>query len=130
MVEDQELLRQQEHSTRKQLRYARLQCILTGIAALCCVGFLILACILFVQAQELMAQLEPLITDLKSITQELSNTGLTDLIQNINELTSDSQSALDQSVNKLNSLDIHALNQAIRDLAAIVKPLADFFNVF
>jgi hypothetical protein len=37
---------------------------------------------------------------------------------------------VEEALDKLNGIDLDTLNRAIADLAAVVEPLANFFNRF
>lgn len=52
------------------------------------------------------------------------------MVENVDELTASSQKNIKEAVEKLNSIDFDTLNKAIENLAAVVEPLAKFFNVF
>ena len=133
---------------KKQERLAKLQCILTGVAAACCLGILILVCTLMPRVYGLVEQTETVLTNLEAVTgqlegqmdgiltnleedtQELAQTDLAGMVENVDTLATTSQSAVEHATEKLDTMDLDTLNKAIKDLADVVEPLARFFNVF
>jgi uncharacterized protein YoxC len=133
---------------KKQEQLAKLQCILTGVAAACCLGILILLCTLVPRVYglvektetvltdleavtgQLEGQMEGILTNLEEVTQELAQTDLAGMVENVDTLATTSQSAVEHATEKLDTIDLDTLNKAIKDLADVVEPLARFFNVF
>lgn len=132
----------------KQMRLAKLQCILTGVAAACCLGVFILICTLMPRVYGLAGQVETVLTDLETVTgqlegqmdgiltnlddvtKELAQADLAGMVDNVDSLATTSQSAVEHATEKLDTIDLDTLNKAIKDLADVVEPLAKFFNVF
>lgn len=114
----------------KQLRLAKLQCILTGVAAVCCLGVFILVCALMPRVYGLAGQMEAVLANLDEVTQELAQADLAGMVENVDTLATTSQSAVEHAAEKLDTIDLDTLNKAIKDLADVVEPLAKFFNVF
>ena len=132
----------------KQTRLAKLQCILTGVAAACCLGVFILVCALMPRVYGLAGQVEIVLTDLEAVTgqlerqmdviltnldevtQELAQADLAGMVENVDTLATTSQRAVEHATEKLDTIDLDTLNKAIKDLADVVEPLAKFFNVF
>lgn len=132
----------------QQQRLAKLQCILTGVAAACCVGIFILVCTLMPRVYRLAGQTEAVLTDLEAVTgqlegqmdviltnlddvtKELAQADLAGMVDNVDTLATTSQRAVEHATEKLDTIDLDTLNKAIKDLAAVVEPLARFFNVF
>ena len=52
---------------KKQEQLAKLQCILTGVAAACCLGILILVCTLMPRVYGLVEQTETVLTNLEAV---------------------------------------------------------------
>lgn len=126
----QELLERLDQSNRQQATYAKWQCVLTVVAAVCCVGLFILVCSLMPQIQELTVRMETVLANLEIVTDQLAGMDLGAMVHNVDHLVTTSQNSLEQAMGKLNAIDFGALNQAIEDLADVVEPLAKFFNVF
>ena len=133
----QELLTALEKSSRRQVRYARLQCFFAILAALCCAAMLFAVLSVIPQIQQIAAQIQALgsqaetvLTNLEAVTSELAAVDLASMVTNVDSLVSDSQEGIKQALEKINELDITSLNDAIPDLSAVVKPLADFFGKF
>lgn len=132
----------------QQQRFAKWQCILTGVAAACCLGIFILVCTLMPRVYGLVEQTETVLTDLEAVTgqlegqmdviltnldevtQELAQADLAAMVENVDTLATTSQSAVEHATEKLDTIDLDTLNKAIQDLADVVEPLARFFNVF
>lgn len=146
-MENQEMkawMQKQEAVSRKQLRYSKTQCILTGVAAVCCLVMLVAvlavaACAvpLLSQAAPVMEQLQTLgiqagdaLENLDSATEKLAQIDLTNITDKLDTLVTSSQSAVEEALEKINTIDITTLNQAIADLAKVVEPLARITNVF
>jgi len=149
--EMQVILQQLEQNSRKQARYARLQCIFSLLAALCCGGLLVLVLSLLPQinqvveqagvaaaqageiaqqAKGLADQAEAVLTNLETVTQDLASVDLAGMVQNVDSLVVTSQDGVAQALEKINTMDIEALNKAIGNLSAVVEPMAKFFKVF
>lgn len=133
----QELLTGLEKSSRRQVRYARLQCLFAVLAAVCCAAMLFAVLSVVPQIQQIAGQVQALgtqaetvLTNLESVTRELAAVDLESMVSNVDALVTDSQEGVKQALDKINELDITSLNQAIDDLSAVVKPLADFFGKF
>ena len=133
----QELLTSLEKSNRRQVRYARLQCLFALLAAVCCAAMLfsVLSVVpqirtIAVQLRDLGTQAETVLNNLEAVTSELAAVDLESMVFNVDSLVTDSQAGVKQALDKINELDIASLNQAIDDLSAVVKPLADFFGKF
>ena len=132
----------------KQERLAKLQCILTGVAAACCLGIFILVCTLMPRVYGLAKQAETVLDDLEAVTgqlegqmaviltnlddvtKELAQADLAGMVENVDTLATTSQNAVEHATEKLDTIDLDTLNKAIQDLADVVEPLARFFNVF
>lgn len=133
----QELLAGLERSSRRQLRYARLQCFFAILAAVCCGAMLMAVLSVVPQIQQIAGQIhtlsgqaETVLTNLESVTSELAAVDLASMVNNVDSLVADSQEGVKQALEKFNELDITSLNDAITDLSAIIKPLAEFFGKF
>lgn len=139
-----QLLDKLEKNSRKQTRYARIQCVFSIAAALLCL--VVLVSVLSVmprlnalaestqqvalQAQEVAGQAQTVITNLETVSNQLLEADLPGMARHVDELVTTSQEALASAMEKLNSLDLVKLNDAIQDLSDVIKPLANFFNSF
>lgn len=139
-----QLLEQIELSNRRQTRFIKILCILT---ALVCVSSIVLfVCVASVlpRLNTVTQQMQSVLTNLETVSRGLASLDLEGMIRNVDSLVSDvdvlvgdvgnlvaaAQDSLRQTMDKLNTIDLETLNQAIQDLAAVIKPLADFFNLF
>jgi ABC-type transporter Mla subunit MlaD len=88
--------------------------------------------------ESLTLQMETILGNIDTVTQELAAVDLGQMVQNVDSLVgevgglitdvsglvTDSQGAVQDAVEKLNALDLDKLNKAIEDFAAIIEPLA------
>ena len=132
-----ELLERMEQTNKKQVFYARLQFLLTVVAALCCVVLLLSGMSVLPKLQETAVQAEAVLTNLETVTTELANVDLNSMVQNMDTLVTDvdglvgtSQVGVEQAMEKLNAIDFDALNEAIKDLSDVIDPIARFFNKY
>jgi len=149
--EMQQLLMQLEQNSRKQAKYARLQCVFSLVGALCFAGLLVLVLTLLPQvnlvveqageaavqagqiaqqAKGLAEQAESIMTNLESVTRDLAKADLAGMVENVDDLVVSSQDGVAKALDKINTMDIDALNKAIGNLSAVVEPMAKFFKVF
>ena len=140
----QTLLEQMEKNSRKQARYAKLQCLFSLVAVLCIAGLLVILVGLLPQinetvdqlqnvagqALELASQAETVLANLETVSQELASADLAGMVSNVDALVVSSQEGVTEALEKLDAMDITALNKAISNLSAVVEPLAQFFKVF
>ena len=132
-----ELMRKMEESSRKQLLYARIQCIAAVVAVVCFAGIFFLIRDLLPQVSAIMADIPGLVTQLESVlgnleivTTDLAAVDFETMVTGINGLVSTGQVSLEETVTKLNAIDFESLNKAIGNLSAVVEPMASFFKVF
>ena len=133
MEERQELreyLERLERANQKQSKYAKWQCIFSLLAAISCVGVLLIVCTLMPQAKELTIQMETVLTDMQTISKQLVEADLGGMVQNVDTLVTTSQAGVEQMMEELNTIDFETLNKAIGDLAAVIEPLANFVKFF
>ena len=71
-----ELLEKMEKNSRSQVLYARVQAILSLIAALCCAALLICGIKILPQLQNAAQQAETVLTNLETVTTELAQSDL------------------------------------------------------
>ena len=136
-MDNNQILQQLADSNRKQVRFARIQCIFAILSALFCLlillgVFQVLPQIqeLAVQISNLSAQAETVLTNLEVVTEELAQADIAGMVTNVDSLVSSSQSGVEQALVKIEAIDIDALNKAIADLSAVISPLANLINRF
>jgi len=125
-----ELLERLDQSNRQQAKFARWQCIFSIASAVCIVGLFVLVYSLMPQVQALTTQTEVVLENLTEVTDQLAGMDLGTMVENVDELVTTSQAGVEQAMEQLNAIDFETLNQAIEDLAAVIEPLANFFNIF
>lgn len=125
-----EFMKQLEKSGRQQVRYARLQCLLSLVAAVCCGAVLLLVLSILPQVNGVIGQVQTVLGNLEQTTAQLASVDLEGMVANVDTLVTTGQQSLEQTMGKLNSIDFEALNKAIDDLSAVVEPMAKVFQAF
>ena len=139
-----ELLEEIKKGNDKQILYARMQCIFSVIAALCCLIVLIVGLKVLPDLQTAVAQAETVLTNLEGVTSELAKTDLGNMVENVDGLVKNvdgliqdvgklvhtSQDGVEHTMEKIDAIDFETLNKAIEDLSKVIEPIAKFFNVF
>lgn len=145
----QELMLHIEESNRKQVKYAKWQCIFSAVAAVSCIAVLVLLVSLLprldalvnqaeaviadvqqVSSQLAQADWEGLTSDLEEVSQQIASANLGGIARDVSQLVQSSQAGLEEALAKLNAIDLETLNKAIADLSTVVEPLARFVNRF
>ncbi len=145
----QDLMLRIEQSNRKQIQFAKWQCVFSAVAAVCCAAVLVIAvCLLprlntmvtqaetvIADVQQVTSQLaqadwEGLTSDLEQVTQQMASADLGGIAQDVSSLVKTSQAGLEEALGKLNAVDLEALNKAIQDLSAVIEPLARLSKLF
>ncbi len=143
----QALLERMEQSNDRQARYAKLQCVFSAVAAVCCLAVLVVVLTLLPRLQGMTDQMQTVLTNveqvsdqiaaadvegvmqnLEAVTQQMAQADLGGIAEDVSKLVQTSQTGLEDAMEKLNAIDLETLNQAIEDLAAVVRPLANFFG--
>jgi len=144
-----ELLERMDQSNREQAKFAKLQCLFSVIAAVCCIAILVAVLTILPQVKDMVGQVDVVLTNveevsrqladadvaavmdnLEAVTKELADADLGGMVESVDQLVSTSQAGVEKALDKLNNIDFETLNQAIADLAAVVEPLANFFGRF
>ena len=126
-----------EKSNRQQVRCARLQCLFSVLAAVCCLLLLLTVAKIVPDIKSLSdeiggiaAQAESVLTNLETVTEELAAADLEGLVTDVDGLVAASQEGVESAVETLNAIDIETLNKAVEDLAKVVEPLANLAERF
>ena len=132
-----ELLEEIKKGNDKKILYARLQCIFSVVAALCCVILLVVGLKVLPELRDASEQAEIVLNNLETVTTELAGVDLNSMVENVDGLVQDvdklvttSQDGVEQTIKKINAIDFDTLNKAINDLSKVIEPIAKFFNVF
>jgi len=132
-----ELMKKLEESSRKQLLYARIQCVAAVVAVVCFAAifflikdFLPQISAIVTQIPGVVDQMETVLGNLEVVTTELAAVDFESMITGINSLVSSGETGLQETVAKLNSIDFETLNKAIQNLSEVIEPMANFFKVF
>jgi uncharacterized protein YoxC len=125
-----ELLRKIEKSGRQKNVTNILLCLFMLVAAVSCVTLCVMVCRLLPQVNDLLGQMETVMTDLEQTVRRLSALDLESMVANANSLAVVAQESLQQTMEKLNTVDFETLNKAIEDLSKVIEPLAKFFGMF
>ena len=126
----QEWMDRLEELNRQQAKYARLQCLFTLVAAVCCVSLFVLVYVKIPAMQEVVVTMETVLENLKTVTNQMADVDFGAMVKNVDDLVVTSQAGVEQAMDQLSAIDFKTLNQAIEDLSDVVAPLAKFFNVF
>ena len=125
-----EYMEKMEKSNRQQVRFARVQCVFSILAAVCCLLLLLTVAKLVPDIRELSGQIstiavqaETVLTNLETVTEELAAADLSSVVEDVDALVVTSQEALLEALTKVNSIDIETLNIALEHLAKIVERL-------
>ena len=144
-AELKELLKNMEEANKKQVFYAKIQCIFSVIAAVCCVAVLFLGLKFMPQIQTLADQANAVLSNLEAVTEdlaevdlsgleyminELSKADLSSMVDNIDELVKASQEGVEGTMEKLNEINFATLNKTIEDLSKVVERLAKIASIF
>ena len=111
------LMEKLEQSAQVQQKCARRQSLMMTIAALACVGILVLVALLFTQLQPVVQDMSQAANNLTAISDQLAALDLEATVNGLN-----------QSAAKLEQLDIDTLNTAIKNLSDVIAPLARWFK--
>ena len=144
MENNRELLEKLEKHTRQQLLFTKILCALCVLVVICTLVlmFSITGAVsqlteLAAPLQELTAQVQGLALEADAVMENLGvvaetlvSADLGSIVKNVNDLASESQTAVAGAMAKLDTIDIETLNKAIKDLAAVVKPLADLTRMW
>lgn len=125
-----ELLRKIERSGRQKNVTNLLLCLFMLAAAVSCVTLCVMVCRLLPQVNDLLGQMETVMTDLEQTVRRLSALDLESMVANANSLAVVAQESLQQTMEKMNTVDFETLNKAIEDLSKVIEPLAKFFGMF
>lgn len=128
--EMQALMEKIEKSNRQQVNFARIQCIFSVVAAVCCLLLLLTVAKIVPDIRELSgeisdiaAQAETVLTNLETVSDELAAADLEGLVTDVDSLVA-------SSLEKISAIDIETLNKAIKDLAEVIEPLAKVASIF
>ena len=128
--EMQALMEKIEKSNRQQVNFARIQCVFSVVAAVCCLLLLLTVAKIVPDIRELSgeisgiaAQAETVLTNLETVSDELAAADLEGLVTDVDSLVA-------SSLEKITAIDIETLNKAIKDLAEVIEPLAKVASIF
>ena len=126
----QEWMDRLEKFNHQQAKYAKLQCLFTLVAAVCCVSLFVLVYIKLPAMQEVVVTMETVLENLETVTNQIAEVDFGAMVKNVVDLVVTSQAGVEQAMDQISAIDFKTLNQAIKDLSDVVAPLAKFFNVF
>ena len=126
----QEWMDRLEKFNHQQAKYAKLQCLFTLVAAVCCVSLFVLVYIKLPAMQEVVVTMETVLENLETVTNQIAEVDFGTMVKNVDDLVVTSQAGVEQAMDQISAIDFKTLNQAIKDLSDVVAPLAKFFNVF
>lgn len=126
----QEWMDRLEKFNHQQAKYAKLQCLFTLVAAVCCVSLFVLVYVKLPAMQEVVVTMETVLENLETVTNQIAEVDFGAMVKNVDDLVVTSQAGVEQAMDQISAIDFKTLNQAIKDLSDVVAPLAKFFNVF
>ena len=126
----QEWMDRLERFNHQQAKYAKLQCLFTLVAAVCCVSLFVLVYVKLPAMQEVVVTMETVLENLETVTNQIAEVDFGAMVKNVDDLVVTSQAGVEQAMDQISAIDFKTLNQAIKDLSDVVAPLAKFFNVF
>ena len=126
----QEWMDRLEKFNHQQAKYAKLQCLFTLVAAVCCVSLFVLVSVKLPAMQEVVVTMETVLENLETVTNQIAEVDFGAMVKNVDDLVVTSQAGVEQAMDQISAIDFKTLNQAIKDLSDVVAPLAKFFNVF
>ncbi|MDD3414059.1 MAG: hypothetical protein PHY47_08665 [Lachnospiraceae bacterium] len=111
--------------TRKLLRIMQIM-MLAMLLVIMLMGFVITSYI--PRVNSLLTESEAVMTNLNTVTTELTTIDFPDTINNVNSLVVSSQSDITDAMEKINKIDFEGLNNAIKDLESVISPLSKLFG--
>lgn len=131
-----EILARIEKNSRRQARFAALQCVLTLVAAaFCAAGFYLIWQLLplvtqaLPQISSILDQMQTVLSNLETTTEQLARIDLSGMVTGVDTLVTTAQQSLNETMGKLDTIDFQTLNKAIADLAAVVEPMSKILKV-
>lgn len=114
-------------NSKKQVFYARLAAIFTGVLMIAVVVSLVRVVPNFLVTMEnaniILVNAQKTLEDIETMSASITQTS-----EDLNKLVGDNAESLSASVQKLSEVDFESINQATRDLQDAVGPLADAMN--
>ena len=133
----QQLLEKMERTSRQQLLFTKIMCLLCVLAVICSLIVMGTVCktastlnALAKPIQELSAQAQNTLVDISDTADKLAQADFSGIASQIDGLVAASQNTVAEAAKKLDSIDIETLNKAIKDLAVVVEPLARVSKLF
>ena len=81
-----------------------------------------------VQANTILRDVQPVVDNLNTVTNDLANADITGMLKDVDDLVVSSEKNMGEALQTITDIDIKSLNDAIADLSAIVAPLASMFR--
>lgn len=146
-----ELLEKIEKTNRRQLLFTQIFCGIALVAAVFCIVTLVKVNQLMPELNAVVTQMQIVLGSMEDVANDLTQLDMQSIVRNVEALVGDigglvgnvedlvgnvdslainAQDSLKQTMTKLGAINFETLNKAIEDLAAVVEPLARFFNVF
>lgn len=132
-----ELLERIEKNSRRQARFAAVQCAFSLAAAVFCAVAVILMLRILPQINEVLPrvsgaveQMQGILGNMETATEQLASIDLGGMVADVDTLVTTAQNSLTETMKKLDTVDFKALNKAISDLSAVVEPLSRVMKAF
>ena len=126
-----------EKSNRQQVNCARLQLAFSAAAFLLCLVLVLTVMKVLPQVMEIAGRADAVLGNLETVTEELAQMDVQGMVENVDGLVGDvddlvtsTREGLEDTLDAVGKINFETLNQAIEDLAEVIEPLANFFNMF
>ena len=156
--EMREVMERLEKNSRRQTAAAVTQCVISVLSLICAAAALMMVLMLAPKIQQMTDRTEefiataeealedvqlaseklseldlgPVLVEIKGLLENVDGllTNVDSLVSDVDTLVGTTQNGLEDTLEKIEKVDFDKLNKAIGDLAAVVEPLAKFFNSF
>lgn len=123
------LIERIDRANQKQTRLARLQCVFMALAALCCVGVLVVVLSLAPRINALVEQAEVVMTDVQQVSQQLAEADLGGMVADLESVAAQLAEAdwdnvvsnLEQITDELAKADLAGMAQDISSLVGTAQ---------
>lgn len=120
-----ELVEQQQSSSRNSKILVVIMAIIAAVAVIAAAFVVPKAMQTLNEANTIILQGEETLTEVDGIIADIAP-----LTKNANSLIEDNSEAVTEAMNNIKNIDFDSLNRSIKNLADVLQPLAEFFNIF
>ena len=120
-----ELVEQQHSSSRNSKILIVIMAVIAAVAVIAAAVVVPKAVQTLSEANTIILQGEETLTEVDTII-----AGIEPLTKNANSLIEDNMESVTEAMNNIKNIDFNSLNRSIKNLADLLQPLAEFFNLF